>query len=422
VPNGRTAAFALAALLAVACGSPPADAAPESAIDAACPAGAVPVGSFADVAGIHAPAVDCLAWRGIAHGTGYAAFAPAAAVRRDQMATLLARTLQLAAIDLPAPTTPPFGDVEGVHAESVARLAAADVVSGVTPDRFEPQAPVRRDQMAALLVRAARVAGAPLPAGPDAFGDDDASVHEPAIDAARAAGLVAGAAPGRFAPDATVRRDQMATFLARLLALLTAQGLTEPPPAAAFTGVAMPLPAPVAAEMAGVSWRPGCPVSLDELALLAVSHHGMDGRVHRGELVVAGAVAADVLSALKAVFEAGFPIDRMRRVEAYGGSDERSMADNNTSAFNCRAVAGGSAWSEHAYGTAIDINPVQNPYVRGGGVAPAAGKAYLDRADLRPGMLVRPGPVVDAFAAIGWGWGGNWTSLKDYQHLSRSGR
>lgn len=171
------------------------------------------------------------------------------------------------------------------------------------------------------------------------------------------------------------------------------------------------------------SWRQGCPVPLDDLRLVVVDHWGFDGRVHRGELVVHADHAPGVLSVFQTLFEQRFPIEHMRLVDDYGGDDERSMAANNTSGFNCRLVADGERWSEHAYGRAVDVNPVQNPYVSPGGrVAPAAGSAHLDRSRDVKGMI-RPGDeVVRAFASIGWSWGGSWRSAKDYQHFSSTGR
>lgn len=122
------------------------------------------------------------------------------------------------------------------------------------------------------------------------------------------------------------------------------------------------------------------------------------------------------------LFEVRFPIRRMKLVDAYGGSDRRSMAANNTSAFNCRRVAGSSSWSEHAYGRAIDIDPVQNPWVANGVASPPAGARYVDRSQRRRGMIHAGDAVVRAFAAAGWKWGGYWTSPKDYQHFSATGR
>jgi hypothetical protein len=172
------------------------------------------------------------------------------------------------------------------------------------------------------------------------------------------------------------------------------------------------------------SWRPGCPVPLEDLRLLRLSHWGFDAAAHTGEMVVHEDVTDDVVRVFEALFTARFPIHRMRLVDEFGADDARSMAANNTSAFNCRRSAGDpAAWSEHAYGRAIDINPVQNPYVTpSGGVEPPAGAPFADRSRARRGMILSGGPVVRAFRSIGWGWGGTWERSKDYQHLSRSGR
>jgi hypothetical protein len=121
------------------------------------------------------------------------------------------------------------------------------------------------------------------------------------------------------------------------------------------------------------------------------------------------------------LYRVGYPIRRMRLIDAYNGSDDRSMAADNTSAFNCRRVAGSSSWSEHAYGRAIDVNPVQNPSVEGGVASPAAGQSYVNRSKHKRGMIHAGGAVVRAFASVGWGWGGSWSSPKDYQHFSSTG-
>ena len=116
-----------------------------------------------------------------------------------------------------------------------------------------------------------------------------------------------------------------------------------------------------------------------------VSHIGYDGEVHTGRLIVAGEVAEDIVEVMSRLFEAGFPIERIEPVDVYEGDDDLSMAANNTSAFNCRAVTGGSSWSEHSYGTAIDVNPLVNPYVAGATVLPPEGAAYADRNLDSPG-------------------------------------
>lgn len=179
----------------------------------------------------------------------------------------------------------------------------------------------------------------------------------------------------------------------------------------------------VTAAQLGRSWRPGCPVGPSELRRVFVSYVGFDGRAHRGELVVNVAVVGDVETVFRRLYATRFPIHRMTPVSAYGGSDDRSMAADNTSAFNCRyAVAPGpKQWSVHAYGEAIDVNTVENPYLEGGRVLPPQGAAYVDRSRYRRGMAVAGGVLVRAFASVGWLWGGRWTSSPDWQHFSKTG-
>jgi D-alanyl-D-alanine carboxypeptidase len=181
--------------------------------------------------------------------------------------------------------------------------------------------------------------------------------------------------------------------------------------------------APVTAAELGRSWHPGCPVGPDGLRRLFVSYVGFDGRAHRGELVVAVRVTAELSGVFRTLYRARFPIRRMRPSSYYAGSDDRSAAADNTSAFNCRyAVASGpKRWSAHAYGTAVDVNDVENPYIQAGRVIPPAGEAYRERARYRPGMAVPGGVLVRAFATAGWQWGGRWTGTPDYQHFSQSG-
>jgi hypothetical protein len=193
--------------------------------------------------------------------------------------------------------------------------------------------------------------------------------------------------------------------------------------------VAQP-PPPFAASVARVtaaevsaSWRAGCPVGPADLRRLRLTYWGFDGRAHTGTLILNRRVVPQVETVFRRLYSIRFPIRRMRPVDAYGGSDPRSMAADNTSAFNCRrAVAPGPpSWSVHAYGEAIDVNPVENPYLEGGRVRPAAGAPFLARTPVRPGMAVAGGALVQAFASAGWQWGGRWSGSPDYQHFSATG-
>ncbi|HEV2360839.1 MAG TPA: M15 family metallopeptidase [Acidimicrobiales bacterium] len=182
---------------------------------------------------------------------------------------------------------------------------------------------------------------------------------------------------------------------------------------------------PVTRAMVPYTWRPGCPVGPADLSLLHMSYWGFDARAHVGTMVVNSSVVEAVLTIFGTLFRERFPIWSMVPEDAFKGQDPSSMAADNTSGFNCRlaVVPPGQpdSWSVHADGEAIDVNPVQNPYLVGSQAEPPAGSAYLDRADDRPGMAEPGGQLNDAFASVGWQWGGRWTSSPDYQHFSATG-
>jgi hypothetical protein len=190
-----------------------------------------------------------------------------------------------------------------------------------------------------------------------------------------------------------------------------------------YTATIRPLPHGVRAWMNGVSWHPGCPVHLRALRLVTLRYWGFDRRAHRGRLVVHRDVAEKVVGIFRRLYQASFPIRQMRLVDYYGADDRTSMEHDNTSAFNCRWRAGQpGVWSQHAYGRAIDVNPVENPYVWSGGVSPWNGAPFVDRSHRRRGMIFHGDEVWWAFRDRSWEWGGDWTSVKDYQHFSRNGR
>ena len=209
----------------------------------------------------------------------------------------------------------------------------------------------------------------------------------------------------------------MVATLAVLVLVVTPPGRSASPVASIA-----PIGSSLRSAMTGVSWRPGCPVALRDLRVVTARHVGFDGRVHTGRLVVHRDVAENVASVLRRLYAARFPIRRMVPIDAYGASDFRSIEADNTSAFNCRRVEGTTRWSEHAYGRAIDFNPIENPYVSGGRTSHRASISYVDRTPCRRGMACPGNVVVRAFEAVGWGWGGEWTGDKDYQHFSASGR
>ncbi len=176
-------------------------------------------------------------------------------------------------------------------------------------------------------------------------------------------------------------------------------------------------------RIVGSSWHPGCPVPLRKLRVLRVRRWGFDGDVHSGRLVVHRGHDREVLDVFRTLFRERFPIRRMKLIDRYGADDHRSMNADNTSGFNCRFVAGTSRWSMHAYGKAIDINPIENPYVTSSGhVSPPAGEPYADRSRDAKGMIHGGDVVVRAFRRIRWKWGGDWDWPRDYQHFSANGQ
>lgn len=179
----------------------------------------------------------------------------------------------------------------------------------------------------------------------------------------------------------------------------------------------------VSAAQLGATWHVGCPVDPTQLRMLQLSYWGFDNQTHVGTIVVNASVVDQIIEVFSTLYAAHFPIEEMVPETVYGGDDNAAAAADDTSGFNCRnAVAPGPPeWSMHAYGEAVDVNDVQNPYVAGATVIPQAGDAYLERSDVRPGMAEPGGTIVDAFAAIGWGWGGNWIGTVDYQHFSING-
>ena len=137
----------------------------------------------------------------------------------------------------------------------------------------------------------------------------------------------------------------------------------------------------------------------------------------QGELVVAAALASRTVALLARLWQLGFPIRQAHLVDDHGASDEASMAADNTSAFNFRVIAGTNLLSQHALGRAIDINPVENPWRKPDRIVPDAGRAFADRSEIRPGMIVRPGPIAALFDEHGWEWGGDWQHAWDDHHI-----
>ena len=196
-----------------------------------------------------------------------------------------------------------------------------------------------------------------------------------------------------------------------------------------FQSSVAPLPAKVQTQLkSGGFWHRGCPVPLSGLRLLTVSYVGFDRRSHEGQLIVNRKAAYPLRRVFRKLYGSGFRIRHMRLSDAYGPRSGRPRDNDISGSFECRQAvpspcSGGSGtgtWSNHAYGLAIDLNPVENPYVGCGQSRDPASRPYFDRSRRRKGMVTKH--VISAFRSIGWGWGGAWTgNTKDYMHFSVNG-
>lgn len=217
----------------------------------------------------------------------------------------------------------------------------------------------------------------------------------------------------------------MAIALCGLLPQCTGAQPSTPPSTAPPAPPVDTRPAPavvgaVTAAELGATWHPDCPVTPAQLRRVTLTHLGFDAKAHRGELIVHQELVPQVIAIFERLYRLEYPIEKMRSVGHYpGADDELSMEDNNTSAFNCRRIPGSGSWALHAYGRAIDVNPLLNPMVDHGRFEPKNAKVYLDRHRIEPGLLHSGDPAVRVFTDAGWRWGGNWKSPVDYQHFER---
>jgi D-alanyl-D-alanine carboxypeptidase len=207
----------------------------------------------------------------------------------------------------------------------------------------------------------------------------------------------------------------------RLLAL-SALVLAVPP----FHSATRPLAPIERAQLRQEFWHPGCPVALSSLRLLTVSYWDFEGNVQTGELVANRRAAAPLAKVFRRLYRLHFPIRHLTFADAYGPKSGRPRDRDVSGSFECRHAvpspcgSGTGNWSNHAYGLAIDINPIENPYTGCGRTRERASIPYLNRSKMRPGMAT--GAVVRAFRAVGWGWGGSWAgATKDYMHFSYNG-
>jgi hypothetical protein len=215
------------------------------------------------------------------------------------------------------------------------------------------------------------------------------------------------------------------------VAVVTAVALLLASAAAAAGSVTPLTKAERAAVVQAHEYHSGCPVTLTQLRILTVRYHGFDRRTHWGRLVVNARVASALRTVFAKLYAMRFPIHHMQFGDTYGPPTKVPKDGDFTASFECRQASASPCvgaktnkttghWSMHAYGEAVDLNPVENPYVGCGMTRDKTALSYLDRARVRRGMVTPA--VVAAFASVGWGWGGSWFgSTKDYMHFSANG-
>ena len=186
-----------------------------------------------------------------------------------------------------------------------------------------------------------------------------------------------------------------------------------------FLFLSQPIPDGVKAKMHNNSMPSNATIGYDNLCYLTVYHYDFDGRIKKGELVCNKAIAHDLLCVFRALFSREYPINSICLIDEFNASDEASMQANNTSCFNYRNVAGSKTLSRHAFGMAVDINPLENPYVKGSFIQPRTAKDYVDRNKDFPHKIDENDFCKEVFESFGFRWGGNWRSAKDYQHFEK---
>jgi len=181
-----------------------------------------------------------------------------------------------------------------------------------------------------------------------------------------------------------------------------------------------PISDKILSKIYGHSWKEGCPVKIDNLRYLEVTYWGFDDKPHIGELIVNEKIADEVKDIFNELYFGKYPIDKIKLIDDYNANDDEAMLDNNTSAFCYRVKPNSAELSVHSFGMSIDINPVQNPYIKGSVILPSIGHDFLDRTSIKKGMIAKDDLCYKAFTSRGWTWGGDWKTLKDYQHFEKN--
>lgn len=186
-----------------------------------------------------------------------------------------------------------------------------------------------------------------------------------------------------------------------------------------YVFASQPIPEEVETRMRGRSFPANAKISMSQLRYLTLPHYDFDGNIQKGEMICNKAIAHDLLCIFRALFSKAYPIYSMHLVDDFDADDEASMQANNTSCFNYRYITGTKILSRHAYGMAVDINPLQNPCVRGKLIQPSTAEEFVDRSKDFPHKIDKDDYCKKVFTSYRFRWGGNWRRMKDYQHFER---
>lgn len=375
------------------------------------------VNLFSDVKGHWAQSeIDLFVKKGYIKGYEDLTFRPNLSITRAEFITIVNNVLEFKQIGKQN-----FSDInkDQWFYEEVCIAIEAGYISGYEDNTFKPNKFITREEVAHILTSIKNNKDENIDKSL-IYWDNEEISHwsKSSVEGTLENGYMGGYSDITFRPKNNITRAESVVVLSRLLTgnKIELPKNELPKPVFSYSNI----PSSVQNKMLGLSMPLSRPISFDELSYLKVSYYGFDGKYHVGEMVVNKKVAKEVVDIFEELLDHKYPIEKIKLIDDYKADDNLSMSDNNSSSFCYRAITNGNSLSKHSLGLAIDINPVQNPYVSNNQVLPSNGSDYLNRNYIRKGMIVKNDVCYNAFVKRGWTWGGNWKSIKDYQHFQKN--
>ena len=375
------------------------------------------VNLFSDVKGHWSQSeIDIFIKNGYIQGYEDLTFRPDLSITRAEFITIVNKVLGFKKVGKEN-----FGDInkDQWFYEQICIAIEAGYIQGYEDNTFKPNNFITREEVASILTSIKKNKDENIDKSFLYWDNKEISNWaKSSVEGALENGYMGGYGDITFRPKNNITRAESVVVLNRLL---TGNKIELPnnelfKPIFSYSDV----PSSIKNKMLGLSMPSNIHISFDELSYLKLSYYGFDDKYHIGEMVVNKKIAKEVVDIFKELLDHKYPIEKIKLIDDYKADDNLSMADNNSSSFCYRAITNGNSLSKHSLGLAIDINPVQNPYVAKNQVLPSNGSAYLNRNYVRKGMIVKNDVCYNAFAKRGWTWGGNWKSLKDYQHFEKN--